>query len=321
MTSSKPRLMDPETAVKTNSLSRKFGDLHAVKSLDITIERGDICGFIGPNGAGKTTTLKMLSTLLKPSSGSAKVFGYNVEANPAEVRRLVGYMPDQFGLYRDMVAGEYLDFFAAAYGLASAERRTIIGDVLELTDLKDKKEVPITALSRGMQQRLSLARVLVHDPELLLLDEPASGLDPRARIEIRALLTELSNMEKTIFISSHILTELAQMCNKVVIIEQGDVLFAGTVEALYEKLAPQIVVQIQVKENADRAEEVLKQTAQVESTERDEDSFTVTLVADEEDAAFLATRLIEAGIPLLSFTPEKVHLEDAFMRITEGKVS
>ncbi len=321
MTSNKPRLINPETAVKTSGLSRKFGALHAVRNLDITIGRGDICGFIGPNGAGKTTTLKMLSTLLEPSFGSAQVFGYDVVKSPAEVRRLVGYMPDQFGLYRDMVAGEYLDFFAAAYGLTSAERRTIIGDVLELTDLKDKKEEPISALSRGMQQRLSLARVLVHDPDLLLLDEPASGLDPRARIEIRALLSELSQMEKTIFISSHILTELAQMCNKVVIIEQGKVLFAGTVEALHEKLAPQIIVHIKVKENADQAEDILLETAEVESTERDEDSFTVTLLPEVEDAAFLATLLIEEEIQLLSFTPEEAHLEDAFMRITEGKVS
>src|ERR1043166_5019047 len=217
--------------IETRDLTKKYGELYAIKSIDLNLNRGDLFGFIGPNGAGKTTTMRILATLLNPTWGEAYVGGHSIYTRPKEIRRMIGYMPDFFGVYDDMKVIEYLEFFAAAYRIRGPKRRQVCEEVLDLVELGYKREALVKSLSRGMTQRLGLARVLLHDPEVLLLDEPASGLDPRARIEIRQLLKELRNMGKTIMVSSHILPELADICNKVGIIERGELLFDGDVQS------------------------------------------------------------------------------------------
>ena len=220
----------PIPAIHTSGLSRTYGTMTALSGLDLTVDRGDLFGFIGSNGAGKTTTLRILATFLGPSSGTAQVLGHDVVRNPDAVRHVIGYMPDFFGVYKDMEVTEYLDFFGACYKIPTARREKTVNDVLELVGLTEKKGSLIGALSRGMQQRLGLARVLIHDPAVLLLDEPASGLDPRARIEMMAILQELQRLGKTIIISSHILSELQTLCNRVAIIERGKLIYAGPVQ-------------------------------------------------------------------------------------------
>src|SRR5687768_15604993 len=214
--------------IEVHDLTKKYGELYAIHKIDLKLERGDVFGFIGPNGAGKTTTMRILATLLNPTWGEAYVGGYSIYAKPKEIRRIIGYMPDFFGVYDDMKVMEYLEFFAAAYRIRGPKRRQICEEVLELVELGYKREALVTSLSRGMTQRLGLARVLLHDPQVLLLDEPASGLDPRARVEMRSLLKRLRSMGKTIMISSHILPELADICNKVGVIGQGEMKFNGT---------------------------------------------------------------------------------------------
>src|SRR5437016_6849265 len=226
-----------ETIIETRDLVKRYGKLTAVNHLSLQVPRGAIYGFVGPNGAGKTSTMRILTTLMLPSSGQAFVCGYEVTKDPRAVRRAIGYMPDFFGVYDDMKVWEYLDFFAMAYKIHPAQRPKIINDVLELTDLTVKKDDYVEALSRGMKQRLCLAKTLVHDPKVLLLDEPASGLDPRARIEIKELLRELKSMGKTIIISSHILPELADFCNKIGIIEKGEMIISGDVNDIISMLS------------------------------------------------------------------------------------
>lgn len=234
--------------IQIKDLTKTYRDLTAVRGLNLTIEKGDVFGFIGPNGAGKTTTIKVLATLLEPTTGAAYVDGVDVVRNPLEVRRLIGYMPDFFGVYDDVKVWEYLDFFAAAYKIPVNKRKGIIDDVLELTDLTGKREAYVESLSRGMKQRLCLSKTLVHDPKVLLLDEPASGLDPRARIEFRALLKELQSMGKTIFVSSHILPELADFCNVVGIMERGHLIVSGRVNDIVQKLEGAIVLDVRLGE-------------------------------------------------------------------------
>src|SRR6266487_6898127 len=235
--------------VDIQHLRKDYRNLTAVKNLSLELEQGDIFGFIGPNGAGKTTTIKMLATLLIPTSGVAYVDGIDVVRNPEAVRAIVGYMPDFFGVYDDIKVWEYLDFFAAAYRIPKDKRPQIIDDVLTLTDLNVKKDSYVESLSRGMKQRLCLAKTLVHDPKVLLLDEPASGLDPRARIEIKELLKELKAMGKTIIISSHILPELADFCNKIGIIEKGEMIIAGDVQEILRRLSGARVYELKVAED------------------------------------------------------------------------
>src|SRR4028119_2028071 len=247
--------------IQIKDVTKTYRDLTAVRDLNLTIEKGDVFGFIGPNGAGKTTTIKILATLLEPSTGQAYVDGVDVVRNPLEVRRLIGYMPDFFGVYDDVKVWEYLDFFAAAYKIPANKRKGIIDDVLELTDLTEKREAYVESLSRGMKQRLCLAKTLVHDPKVLLLDEPASGLDPRARIEFRALLKELQEMGKTIFVSSHILPELADFCNVVGIMERGNLIVSVRVDDIVQKLEGGIVLDVRMtgeSENGERAQQLLQ---------------------------------------------------------------
>src|SRR5215212_6883601 len=241
-----PLRADKPAAIATNALTKRYGSLVALDALTLRLDPGDVFGFIGPNGAGKSTTMKIVAGLLSPTSGSASVLGKNVVSNGEFIRRSVGYMPDAFGVYEDLKVCEYLEFFASAYGIPRKQRRTIVQDVLELTDLKYKQDAFVDSLSRGMQQRLGLARVLVHDPPILLLDEPASGLDPRARIEIRELLKELQRLGKTIMISSHILSELGEFCNKLGIIERGRLIIHGTIEDLMARARAHPVISVTV---------------------------------------------------------------------------
>src|SRR6516165_2218988 len=244
--------------IETRDLTKKYGDLYALDRLTLKLDKGDVFGFIGPNGAGKTTTMRILATLLNPSWGEASVCGFSIYTGSKEIRRAIGYMPDFFGVYDDMKVSEYLEFFAAAYRIKGADRRKICEEVLELVDLTYKRDALVTSLSRGMTQRLGLARVLLHQPDVLLLDEPASGLDPRARIEMRGLLKELQKMGKTILVSSHILPELADICNKIGIIEQGQLLINDEVSEVMRKVRTDIVLNIAVSDRMTDAANLLE---------------------------------------------------------------
>src|SRR2546429_2519057 len=245
-------------AVQTFALTRVYGPMVALNALNLTVNRGDLFGFIGSNGAGKTTTLRILATFLAPSAGTAQVLGHDVVRDADAVRHVIGYMPDFFGVYKDMEVTEYLDFFGACYKIPSAQREKTVNDVLELVGLSEKKGALIGALSRGMQQRLGLARVLIHDPQVLLLDEPASGLDPRARIEMMAILEELQKMGKTIIISSHILSELETLCNRVAIIEKGKLIYTGPAQGMRDQMAVGRGFWVKIIGDETRAWELLK---------------------------------------------------------------
>ncbi len=307
--------------IETRDLTKMYGDLYALNRLTLKLERGDVYGFIGPNGAGKTTTMRILATLLNPTWGEASVCGYSIYNNAKEIRRLMGYMPDFFGVYDDMKVIEYLEFFAAAYRIKGPQRRRKCDQVLDLVDLGYKRDALVTSLSRGMTQRLGLARVLLHEPQVLLLDEPASGLDPRARIEMRGLLKELRSMGKTILVSSHILPELADICNKIGIIERGQLLFDGTVESAIRQVRQHTVYHVAVAggRNAE-AREHLEAHVHVHAVEaRDgEDDLRVTLVDGVHDGSFLAELLMQKGFRLKTFKEEEIDLEDVFMGITKG---
>ncbi|RIK78762.1 MAG: multidrug ABC transporter ATP-binding protein, partial [Planctomycetota bacterium] len=250
--------------IEARDLTKKYGELYAIHKIDLKLDRGDVFGFIGPNGAGKTTTMRILATLLNPTWGEAYVGGYSIYSKPKEIRRIIGYMPDFFGVYDNMKVIEYLEFFAAAYRIKGDKRRKVCDDVLDLVDLGYKREALVTSLSRGMTQRLGLARVLLHDPQVLLLDEPASGLDPRARIEIRTLLKELRKLGKTIMVSSHILPELADICNKIGIIERGELLVNDDVTEVMRRVRQQVVLRIGVAGDAEPAARLIEQTSFVE---------------------------------------------------------
>jgi len=307
--------------IKTVRLRKEYKNIVAVKNLNLDIERGDVFGFIGPNGAGKTTTIKILATLIAPSFGTAFIDGLDVRDYPRAVRAKIGYMPDFFGVYDDMKVWEYLDFFAAAYKIPRQKRLNIINDVLELTDLHTKREDFVDALSRGMKQRLCLAKTLVHDPEVLLLDEPASGLDPRARIEMRELLKELRRMGKTILISSHILSELSDFCNKIGIIERGELLLAGDVEEIKLKLRGERLYMLSLRDRLDEAVEFLLQQNFIRSVEVEDGTLYVTVIPEMEDAADLLHLLVESGYAVTGCQQEETDLEDIFMKITKGQVA
>ncbi len=312
--------------IETRNLTKTYGDLYAIKDINLQLERGDVFGFIGPNGAGKTTTMRILATLLNPSRGEAYVAGHSIYTKPKEIRRLIGYMPDFFGVYDDMKVIEYLEFFAAAYRIKGPQRRKICEEVLELVDLTYKSEALVTSLSRGMTQRLGLARVLLHDPQVLLLDEPASGLDPRARIEIRGLLKELRNMGKTIMVSSHILPELADICNKIGIIERGELIVNAEVSEVMKKVRGQTVLQIDVASHdaADRvaAATILRESPLVEIVDVVAGKpLTVKLVSQTADYGDLASLLVAGGHRITLLREEELNLETAFMTLTQGITS
>ncbi len=317
--------------IETINLTKRYGELVALNNLNLTINEGDCFGFIGPNGAGKTTTIKILATLLKPSSGQANVAGYTIGYQNRLIRPMIGYVPDELGQYEDMVVTEYLEFFAAAYNIHGQQRRKVVGDVLELTDLKDKSTAEVNSLSRGMRQRLSVARVLLHDPKVLLMDEPASGLDPRARIEMRELLKELRRMGKTILISSHILPELAELCNVVGIIERGQLLFSGTVAEIVRRAKVGHVLHIGVSEKTEQAAQALTKIPGVkkiaiapdDTPAGGSDKRILHLSFEEAGGASFSdipNILVNQGYRITKFTEEPVNLETAFMRLTKGLV-
>lgn len=304
--------------IETRDLTKVYGDLYAVNRVNLYLERGDVFGFIGPNGAGKTTTMRILATLLNPTFGEAYVCGYSIYNNAREIRRAIGFMPDFFGVYDDMTVMEYLEFFAAAYRIRPPKRRQICEEVLELVDLAFKRDALVTSLSRGMTQRLGLARVLLHDPQVLLLDEPASGLDPRARIEMRNLLKRLRDMGKTILVSSHILPELADICNKIGIIERGTMLVQGDVQDVMKQVRVNVVLEVKVQDGTDSAGQLLQDHPDVETVERRGDMLEVTLREGVSDFSFVPELLINNGFRLTLLREKEVSLEAAFMALTKG---
>lgn len=305
-------------AVKTMELTRAYGSMTALDHLNLTVNKADLFGFIGSNGAGKTTTLRILATFLTPSSGHAEVFGRHVVREADAVRHLIGYMPDFFGVYKDMEVTEYLDFFGACYKIPSVQREKTVADVLELVGLSEKKGALIGALSRGMQQRLGLARVLIHDPQLLLLDEPASGLDPRARIEMMAILQELQRLGKTIIISSHILSELQSLCNRVAIIEKGRLIYSGPVQGVREQMSEARVMWVRASPES-KALELLRALPVVQSAESVEGRIKVTLADHDTDAGIIAETLVRGGVRITELRDDEIGLEEVFLRVTKGE--
>ncbi len=306
--------------IEVVKLTKHYGKFVALKDLDLEIERGDIFGFIGPNGAGKTTTIRILATLLEATSGHAIIDGHNVAKEPYEVKKILGFMPDEFGVYDGMRLREYLDFFGAAYKIPRRKRASIIDDVLQLTDLTSKADDFVSAFSRGMKQRCCLAKTLIHDPKVLLLDEPASGLDPRARIEMKELLKTLCTMGKTILISSHILSELGEMCNKIGILEHGELLASGEVGEIMARVREVQELRIEVFEGADRAEALLEDAPGISGLERTGDEFRMQSRLGRAEVAALHGRLVTEGVKLLFFEQDKGSLEDVFLSVTKGGI-
>lgn len=313
--------------IEIEGLTKQYGSLTALNNLNLQVEEGAIVGFIGPNGAGKTTTMRILTTLLKPTKGQARVAGYSVTSHPREVRQAIGYMPDFFGVYDDMKVWEYLDFFAACYNIPPATRNSMVDDLLALVDLTHKKEAYVESLSRGMKQRLCLARTLAHDPQVLILDEPASGLDPRARIEIRELLRELRNMGKTIFFSSHILSEVADICTSIAIMEAGNLIAYGDMAEMKRQLRAHRLIQVRILGDLAPLQEFLLQYTAVHSiTPPNEDDLppdTIRFDFGGDDTALqnLLATMINAGLPIVSFHEEAGDLEDVFLQVTQGIVN
>ena len=301
---------------------KRYGEFVAVDNLNLKIDEGEMFGFIGPNGAGKSTTIRFLATLLKATHGEGTLNGYSVTKNPMDVRRSLGYMPDTFGLYDGMKVWEFLDFFAVAYGIARGKRRQVITDVLELLDLAHKREDFVNGLSRGMKQRLCLAKTLVHDPPVLILDEPASGLDPRARLEMKALLKELRRMGKTILISSHILTELADCCTSIGIIERGQLLMHGPIEEVYRRIRGNRVVNIRFNEGMDVGLAIVRNSPHTRDVQVDRLQVTAELETDDVGLAELLQQLSQdPHVSLRSFAEKDPTLEDVFMMVTKGLVT
>ncbi len=313
--------------IETRGLRMSFGGVRALEHLDLAVPPGEVFGFIGPNGAGKTTTIRILATLLLPTGGRASLDGVDVARRPRQARRILGYMPDHIGIYDDMRVDEYLSFFAAAYRIHGARRERVVDDALILTDLDGKRRDPVRALSRGMTQRLGLARVLLHDPKVLLLDEPAAGLDPRARVEFKELIAELRRQGKTILISSHILSEIGEMCTSIGILEAGRLLYSGAIDEVREKLRGETgrVVRIRVGPTDERGKRVLLDLLRghplVAGLRKDGDDLLLRLRPGVEDPSPLAAELVREGFALRHFSEEEIGLEEVFLRITKGIVA
>ncbi|MGI6412768.1 MAG: ATP-binding cassette domain-containing protein [Syntrophomonadaceae bacterium] len=306
--------------LEVEGLTKKYGNLTAIDHLSFTIEKGSIFGFVGPNGAGKTTTLKILATLLRPTSGRAWIAGEEVTGNPKRVRQLVGYMPDFFGVYDDLKVDEYLDFYAASYGIPYFQRKRIIDDLLELIDLSHKRDAYVDSLSRGMKQRLCLSRCLVHDPALLILDEPASGLDPRARMEVKEILKELRNMGKTIIVSSHILPELAEFCTHMGIIEAGHMIVNGTVEEISRRAQSGRLIKITVLDKLEEAVQLLQEQFGIQHLKAENNQIEFPFAGDDGESSTILSALVSLQIPVASFTRVRSNMEDVFIELTKGVV-
>ncbi|GEC92513.1 ABC transporter ATP-binding protein [Brevibacillus brevis] len=304
--------------IQIQNLRKRYGKMEALKGLSLEIDKGTVFGFVGPNGAGKSTTMSILATLLEPTSGKAYVGGYEVTKHPKEVRKLIGYMPDFFGVYDNLTAEEYLDFYAANYDIPGAERKQIIPQLLELVNLTHKRDAYVDSLSRGMKQRLGLARSLVHNPEVLILDEPASGLDPRARIELREILKELRDMGKTIIISSHILPELAEMCDVIGIVEEGNLVAFGRVDEIYSKMQEQRVLRIRLLDRVDEAMTRLREMPVITRVTREGNWVVAGFSGNDEEQVELLRELAVSGYPVAAFNEAVGDLEEIFLEITKG---
>lgn len=314
--------------IQTKDIRKSFGTFHAVRGISIEVPQGSIYGFVGPNGAGKTTTMRILTTLTRPTSGEAWVAGHSVLEDRRAVRRAIGYMPDEFGVYEDLRVWEYLDFFAACYDIPENERKRLVGDLLELVDLSHRREDMVDKLSKGMKQRLSLARTLAHDPQVLILDEPASGLDPRARVEIRELLGELANMGKTIFFSSHILADVEDICSHIGIVEAGEIIMQGSIDELKVQLMSHREIMVTVMDNdvAEKVVGIVKGIKDVVEAEiiipkNGRSRVRVDFAGTDEELADLSGKLFAEGITILGFNEEEKDLEHMFMRVTRGLVT
>ncbi|MCE2785335.1 MAG: ATP-binding cassette domain-containing protein [Pirellula sp.] len=307
--------------IELSNFGKDYGEFTAVGSVNMKIEAGELFGFIGPNGAGKSTSIRFLATLLKSTRGDGTVNGFSVNKQPMDVRRSIGYMPDDFGVYDGMKVWEFLDFFAVAYKIGRTQRKKVIGDVLELLDLTHKRDDFVNGLSRGMKQRLCLAKTLVHDPPVLILDEPTSGLDPRARIEVKALLKELRKMGKTILISSHILSELADCCTSIGIIERGQLLMHGTIDSVYRQIRRNRIVEIRFVENQDAGVSIVRSDPAMRGIEIDGNRVTAEFETDDQGLSNLMKKLVDGGVKMRSFSDKDPTLEDVFMLVTKGLVA
>ena len=304
--------------IKTENLTRKYGEMFAIKGIELDLQQGDLFGFIGPNGAGKTTTMRIIATLTEPSWGGAYVCNHSIYNEPKEIRRLVGYMPDFFGVYDDMKVIEYLEFFAAAYRITGPARRKKCDEMLEIVDLDFKRDAFANTLSRGQTQRLGLARVLLHDPQVLLLDEPLSGLDPRARIEMRNLLRRLGQTGKTIIVSSHILPELADVCNKIGIIDRGVMSVSAEVTEVMKQVRDRTILQVAVSADTEKASSALADHPLVDSVTEGDGFLVATLIDNSSDYSDIPTMLVKEGFRIKLFREEEINLESAFMALTKG---
>jgi len=307
--------------VQIKELWVNYGAVHAVRGISFEIPKGEVFGFIGPNGAGKTSTIKVLATLIAPDYGKVTIGGINVTEDPLAIRKRIGYMPDFFGVYEDLTVNEYLHFFAAAYDIPTSQRENTVRDVLALTDLTAKARQPVDALSRGMKQRLGLARVLLHDPDLLLLDEPASGLDPRARIEMREMLLALKEMGKTIIISSHILHELSLLCTRIGIIETGQMVTEGSLDEIYRRLGLMQLIHVQLVNGSETLIDQIRQIPGVEQVLVQADRLAIRVRAEQLPPEELLDRMYALGARMRMFQPEAMDMETAFMKLTEGRTA
>lgn len=303
--------------VRIEGLNKTYGSFKALDNLNLSIEKGELFGFVGPNGAGKTTTMRIISGLLRADSGTVMVSGIDARKEPGRLKSKIGYMPDFFGVYDNLKALEYMEFFASIYGIVGSDARKLCLELMELVNLSDKADSYVDGLSRGMKQRLCLARSLVHNPDLLILDEPASGLDPRARFEMKGILRNLSDMGKTIIVSSHILPELAEMCTNIGIIEHGKMVMSGTVDSILSSMNRQNPLIIRVVEERDHTIRLLKEHPLVESLSLSEQDIYVSFRGEEREEAELLAYLIKGGAGISSFTREQGNLESVFMQITE----
>jgi ABC-2 type transport system ATP-binding protein len=309
-----------DVMLQLDGLVRHFDGVHAVDDVSFSVDRGKVLGFIGPNGAGKTTTMRILATLDTPQRGDARIGGYSVLDDPDQVRRITGFMPDYAGVYANTTVTEYLDFFARAYGLHGAARRQAVESLIEFMGIGDLRERNVESLSKGLKQRVALGRALVHDPQLLILDEPAANLDPRARIEFRTLIRELAADGKTIVLSSHILTELAEMCDVVTVIEKGKILATGTVQEILQGVRSRRTLSVRLARSHDGIERFLLEQPGVLNVHEAGGRMQFEFEGGDDEQVALIGRLVAAGFPVLEFTAHGAGLEDLFIEITEGRV-
>ena len=300
------------------NLNKRYGKFQAVSDLNLEVAEGEIFGFVGPNGAGKTTTMKIICGLLRATSGEITLDGVDIIQNSRRMKEKIGYMPDFFGVYDDLKVSEYLEFYASIYNIKGQERKRITDDLLELVDLGSKREAYVDSLSRGMKQRLCLARSLVHNPRLLVLDEPASGMDPRARFEMKEILKNLKGMGKTIIISSHILPELAELCTSIGIIDQGRMVISGSNEEIMQQVYNKKVMRLKVRDRLDDAVLILKEYPFVDKLVIGENTIQAGFGGGDEEMSRVLSDLISRGIPVVSFAQMDGNLEDVFMKVTKG---